>query len=538
MIQSASNTRIRVTSITISLVLGIAALALSAHLPGAGHERSALRTVSLPDTLFERTLGYRFGERDLKHYAQAFRFQKAGNWRAADRALSRITDDTLKGAVLAERYLHEDYDSQYAELVTWLTRYRDMPQAAKIHALARHKRPPDSTLSLPPLAETPGTLGGAGLRDGIHGQKMPAAWKAGLTAWQNEQYTTAAGRFAEVAGRSHLSAWHRSAAHYWAYRAYRRLEKPAKAETHLEAAAAHPLTLYGLMANEALARTAVSPTLPVVSAQTLAIPAVKRAAMYRKLGRRADAEAELRVVYPKLPAGQRRQLATVAARLNLPALQIRAAQVANLQATDIAAYPTPDWIAPEDMLADPALVYAVIRQESAFVPGARNVYSGALGAMQLMPRTARYVIRRYGLDEIKLASLDVGGLGARPISVARLREPAANLTVGQHYIQYLADKPYIRGNLIYLLAAYNAGPSNLLSWQARYAAINDPLLFMEKIPFRETRQYVKQVLANYIIYRQMLAADYSPVARLANAQWPTMTAARDNAPFVTAGTQR
>jgi hypothetical protein len=106
---------------------------------------------------------------------------------------------------------------------------------------------------------------------------------------------------------------------------------------------------------------------------------------------------------------------------------------------------------------DPALVAAVIEQESRFKPRARS-HVGARGLMQLMPRTGRW-------------------MGARD-----LYDPEQNIDAGVKYIKYL-DKVF-KGDLKKTIAAYNAGEGNV----RRYRGVP---------PFRETRQYVKKVLKNY-----------------------------------------
>lgn len=76
--------------------------------------------------------------------------------------------------------------------------------------------------------------------------------------------------------------------------------------------------------------------------------------------------------------------------------------------------------------------------------------------------------------------------------------------MGQKYLEYLLNKPYIGGNLFYMLAAYNAGPGNLVKWMKTMRYQNDPLLFIEVIPARQTRLYIERVMANYWIYSMQL----------------------------------
>jgi len=108
---------------------------------------------------------------------------------------------------------------------------------------------------------------------------------------------------------------------------------------------------------------------------------------------------------------------------------------------------------------------------------------------------------------------------------ALLTDPVANMVIGQHYIDYLSQKKYIEGNVIHILAAYNAGPANLIEWQKELSHIQDPLLFIEKIPYRETRQYVQQVVTDFMIYSEMLTGRKDESYALLRGNWPTLSAA-------------
>lgn len=197
--------------------------------------------------------------------------------------------------------------------------------------------------------------------------------------------------------------------------------------------------------------------------------------------------------------------------------------VKDLPETSVSSYKLPNWLpSASKAIVDPALLAAIIKHESNFNPNARS-HAGATGLMQLMPETADYVIRRYRLNEIKVASLDMPKL-PKPISAARLANPEVNITVGQHYIKYLSDKSYIEGNIIYLLAAYNAGPGNLIVWQNRFAGVQDPREFIRSIPFKETRHYVQKVLRSYIAYQMAMTGESPIYDALQEGKWPTLPA--------------
>lgn len=134
---------------------------------------------------------------------------------------------------------------------------------------------------------------------------------------------------------------------------------------------------------------------------------------------------------------------------------------------------------------DPALVAALIRQESSFNAQATSV-AGARGLMQLMPSVARPI---------------AASAGIKPWSASMLYDPGINVMLG---VRHLA--PLIRSQpaLPRVLAAYNAGESRVLLW-ARKRGADDPEMFTERIPFAETREYVKVVLRNREFYRVLYA---------------------------------
>ena len=141
---------------------------------------------------------------------------------------------------------------------------------------------------------------------------------------------------------------------------------------------------------------------------------------------------------------------------------------------------------------DPYFMAALIRQESAFNPVATSG-AGAIGLMQVMPPTGRVLARSLGIPEF---------------NSNMLRQPEINLRLGS---RYLADQ--IRaygGRPDYVLAAYNAGPSRVARWRS-FPEAADPDLFMERIPFEETRDYVRIVQLNARIYGALYGTQKSDV---------------------------
>ncbi len=125
--------------------------------------------------------------------------------------------------------------------------------------------------------------------------------------------------------------------------------------------------------------------------------------------------------------------------------------------------------------------------------------------MQLMPGTARLVARHKG---------DPAG------TELRLTEPALNFEYGQSYLEELAGHAGTGGLLPKVIAAYNAGPNNVVLWNLQAQVQNDPLLFIEAIPFGETRGYVAIVLRNYWMYQREAGATSPSLDLLAQERWP------------------
>ncbi|BAN68508.1 soluble lytic murein transglycosylase [endosymbiont of unidentified scaly snail isolate Monju] len=134
---------------------------------------------------------------------------------------------------------------------------------------------------------------------------------------------------------------------------------------------------------------------------------------------------------------------------------------------------------------DTAWIYAVIRQESAFMADAHS-QAGALGLMQLMPATARTLARR----EMGLGHLPGG----------RLLDPAFNIRLGSAYLKELKEK--LADNPVLATAAYNAGPHRVDRWLPPYPLEAD--IWVELIPFGETRRYLRRVMSYTVIYDKRL----------------------------------
>ena len=133
---------------------------------------------------------------------------------------------------------------------------------------------------------------------------------------------------------------------------------------------------------------------------------------------------------------------------------------------------------------DPAYVYGLIRQESRFIMDARSGV-GASGLMQVMPATARWTAKKIGLE------------GFTP---EQINDRDTNITIGTAYLKLALDD--FAGSMPMAAAAYNAGPSRPRNW--RNGPVLDAAIWAENVPFTETRDYVKKVLANTTNYAMLL----------------------------------
>ncbi|MBO9326399.1 MAG: transglycosylase SLT domain-containing protein [Roseiflexus sp.] len=137
---------------------------------------------------------------------------------------------------------------------------------------------------------------------------------------------------------------------------------------------------------------------------------------------------------------------------------------------------------------DPALMYALLRQESAFDPAATS-WAGARGLAQVMPATGRGIAQALGVTGFREADLYL---------------PDLSIRFGAFYLS--RQMTAMNGSIEGALAAYNGGPGNARRWSGG-APITDPDLFAERIDFEETRNYVKSVIAQYDVYRRLYRWD-------------------------------
>ncbi len=303
-------------------------------------------------------------------------------------------------------------------------------------------------------------------------------------------------KLAAIAQRPHSVA----RANYWLGRVAEAEGKDGK--TFYARAAAFPETYYGQLARAKLGDEPVILRAPAVAAQG---------------SKRAEPVRAAELLYALGEIEPARKLALDSARtLTNPAQMAALSRVIKQNsdahtdviagkaamhrgiAVDSLAYPldgVPDYVALANSASRP-LVLAIARQESAFRSDVRSG-AGAVGLMQMAPATARSTARQAGVDfdETKL-----------------LKDAAFNAQLGAYHLgQLLRDYD---GSYILAFAAYNAGGGNVRDWIKAYGDPRDPKVnpvdWIERIPFTETRNYVQHIMENLQVYRARLGDDGAP----------------------------
>jgi soluble lytic murein transglycosylase-like protein len=526
---------------------------------------------------------------DRALYAEIFALQENADWRAADRKIEALADRSLLGYVLMERYLHPTaYRSTYEELKAWMAYYADHPEADRIYALAKRKKPKGATAPLTPLsrkwrdepqapphpelerdyaktsrpllAQIEGRVRHLAKREQAstalkeienHRKRgsitarqfdrmrswiaaslyyqgyvarakeiaddvsmksgdsaVLAYWISGLIHFREGDAATAHERFSAMARVQEQEPALRAAAGFWAARTALAAGRAADVAVNLEIAAAFPFTFYGQLALAQLGRSYeynwTPPALTREAFEALAEtePAVRRAVALAEVGRRNEADLEFRWINGRISDVRAVELLALEAALDLPAAQLDLALYHQGREFEAGLFPIPDYAPANGFTANPALIYALMRQESKFKVEATSRV-GARGLMQLMPRTASYMAKDQSLK----------GRGRD-----KLYDPAVNLSIGQDYVNHLIETA-AGGDLFDMALAYNGGPGNLRRWK-REVAIDDPLLFIESIPNPESRDFVEKVLTNFWVYSQRLGKTPTSRDRVAAGELP------------------
>ena len=483
--------------------------------------------------------GMRYGltQHDLMLYRRAFAAVENSDWATVDATLPHIQDRRLVGHIRAARFLSPSAETPFTDLRAWLDVYGDLPEADEIYRLAEVQKPKGAYLPKPHVglpsdndadailagdmrSTEPRTAAGdhafsrfyasddkTALADatkaiGALGDRATTShWIAGLAAWRLGDLKEAGKHFTTLAVSRSASGWMQAAGAYWAGRVDERNGAPSAAKW-FGSASRYPTTFYGMLAQRKLgldiAQEISAASLTASHLDTLAdTPAGYRAVALLAIGRRDLAAQELEKIdadgNPKLEEA----VIVIADAAHLSDFSSNLAQRIARPADTASAYLIPKWQPRSGFHVDPALLFAVARQESGFHPDVVNP-SGATGLMQLMPGTANQMAHG---------------------RAASLLDPATNLELGQRLITTLMQDPNIGENLMLLAVAYNRGSGDPAKLQ-KLLDHDDPLMAVESISKTETRTFIKNVLANYWIYRARLGGDTSSLTELAEGRWP------------------
>jgi soluble lytic murein transglycosylase-like protein len=339
-------------------------------------------------------------------------------------------------------------------------------------------------------------------------------WTAGLAAWRLGDCGEAGASF-ERAAYATGNAELRSAAYYWASRAALRCRQPERSSQLLKLTATADDTLYGMLATEQLGQA-----LPLRVEQADFSPAdwrriggsenVRIAVALAEIGRDRLASEVLLHQARIGNAGEYDALSRLARELSLPSTQLYMAYNAprGVRADAASQYPAPKWQPATGWRVDPALAFAHTLQESQFRAEAVSP-AQAQGLMQITPITVRQHAPALGLSAAQVNIFD----------------PSVNLAFGQQNLEMLRDSAATGGALPKIMAAYNAGLTPVTRWNYEVHDQGDPLLYMESIPYWETRSYVSIVMRNYWMYERQARAPSGSRQALAQNAWPAFPGA-------------
>ena len=304
----------------------------------------------------------------------------------------------------------------------------------------------------------------------------------------------------EAAGAHHQEDL---SANYWLARSYELLDAPEQATEGYQQLAAKR-HYYGFLAS---GRINTSPTLADAPlqydatqlAQIANLPATQRAYELLQLGRYTQARREWLTMLNRLNEEQKIMAAVIADSWNWHDQAIhtfsKAGYMDDVKRRFPLAYKEQLLSSAEQNQVEPAWAFAIARRESSFMQDA-NSGVGARGLMQLMPGTARYIAKQ-------------------KISLSSLYDPQTNVQYGTQYMKYLMDK--LENNQVLATAAYNAGWRRVKQWLPE--GQNMPAdIWVETIPYKETREYVKAVMAYKQIYLRLLGKDQNLFSELANME--------------------
>jgi soluble lytic murein transglycosylase len=295
---------------------------------------------------------------------------------------------------------------------------------------------------------------------------------------------------------------HRARAGYWLGRAELALGNKRAASARFADAAQYTHTFYGQLSRQIAEPKATQFALRPYARPTAAdIRSFTRNPVLRAMAaaHKADLEGLVPVFLTDLArsitsAPEMTLLCETAERVTGPHRAVRIAKIAMNRGFPVERYAYPDVLPEFKMLAskndtEEALIHALTRQESEFNPTIVSS-AGAMGLMQLLPSTAKEVAKAHDIKFDK----------------KKLNDPGYNLQLGSAFLHRLISS--YNGSYVMALAAYNAGPGRVRTWVGQFGdprdKKTDPIDWIERIPFKETREYVLKIMESAQVYRARL----------------------------------
>ena len=324
-----------------------------------------------------------------------------------------------------------------------------------------------------------------------------AEWTAGWIALQNLKKPRLAEKHFLTLLDSVSLPMSVSRAQYWLGRTYEEMKKPEKADQYYKQASSKITTIYGQLSAEKLKDKHPLRKLPITEVPDQALmDNFKKSELFTIMTMLENAgQHDLVTLFAvklfqsvKNPQSAAALAYVLSNDLKRDDLVVILSRRIRQNGTDILSLGYPIWNLEHDEQAETAAILSIIRQESSFSTHAVSV-AGARGLMQIMPATAKEMAQKK----------------RKSFSLKKLTNPDFNVELGSAYFAELVKR--FNGSYILAIAAYNAGPTNVNRWLNSigypYEDI-DPIDWIERIPFTETRNYVQRVLENLHIYRRYM----------------------------------
>jgi soluble lytic murein transglycosylase len=515
---------------------------------------------------------------EAQRVRRVFALQAKNDIPAAIAECEQLSETTLLGDILADRYLGGSFRAKPDELRAWLAKYRDLTDASAVYALLASQRRHGALPATPePVPALPPAAGGddieftarlmtrnpaldRSIRDAArsnasravrliaHSSGVDRLYGAQLRA-EVAQILFTQGRDSEalsVAQAAHLQAQGENGlAPYIAGLAAWRLNRPSLAQLLFESAYKAPLTQPGQRAGAAfwaarahlrngdgagyapwMQRAAGNPRTfygllarRSLGQQLRSDPSLERATLGEADVDAVDAMPAGRHAFALLQVGQDARAALALQKLwsetrERPGFTRSIMLVARAAGLTALA----DQL---DALVEPASVHLParrLRPAGGFRTDPALLYALARMESNFDAKAVSPMGAR-GLLQLMPRTVDFI-LGEDSPRARRLHDPAVNLDLGQRYLRLLAQYDLIGGDLIRLLASYNSGPGSFGRWAGSVRHNGDPLLFMESVPNDETRAYIPRVLAYSWLYAAELGLPSPSLDELAAGSWP------------------